>query len=218
MRKIIPKSYDYIEKMAGSETDLMNEARKNSEILGLEAISISSAEAHIIKFHLLGINALKVIEIGTLTGLSALHILDALPQGGLLITLEKSQDHATLAKKVLQHEISANRCRLVVGDAREKLPEIKSEGPFDAVFIDGNKAAYLDYFDWALENTRVNGLIFVDNVFLSGAVWDGETTQKFSEKQIQVVQQMNQKAFSIKNLSSVIIPTEEGLLISRKIH
>ncbi len=216
MRKNLPKSYDYIQKLAPAENTLMMEARMHSETLGLQSISISATEAQIIKFYLGTIKPHKVIEIGTLTGLSALHILEVLPSDGKLFTIEKSPEHAGLAGKVLAHDIKNGRCHLMVGDAREKLIELNSEGPFDAVFIDGNKSAYLDYFNWALENTRVNGLIFVDNIFLAGAVWGQATTQKFSEKQILAVQQMNQMAFSNRNLNSVIIPTEEGLLISQK--
>lgn len=217
MRKNNPKSYDYIEKLAPSEPALMKKARENSEKLGLGGISISSTEAQIIKFHLTDIHPLKVVEIGTLTGLSALHILDILPTAGKLFTLEKSVEHAKLAEEVLISAIKENRCQIIVGDARESLIQLTSQGPFDAVFVDGNKAAYLDYFNWAVENTRLGGLIFVDNVFLAGAVWGGETNQRFNSKQIEAVQKMNEKALQSTNLKAVIVPTEEGLLIAKKI-
>lgn len=216
MRKLTPKSYDFIEKLAPLETEFMKVARKNSEKLGLDTISISAAEANLVKFHLRSIGARKVVEIGTLTGLSALHIISILPDGGKLWTLEKSEQHAKLAESVLEDAIANDRCEIIIGDAREKLLALKTAGPFDAVFIDGNKAAYLDYFNWALENVREGGIILVDNVFLAGAVWGGETTQKFNAKQIQTLQDMNEKAFSDKTLISMIVPTEEGLLVCKK--
>ena len=216
MRKNNPKSYEYIEKLAPSESEMMVRARENSDKLGLGAISISSTEAQIIKFHLGGLQPSKVVEIGTLTGLSALHILEVLPADGILFTLEKSPEHASLAQKALAAEITKKRCEIIVGDAQENLKGLSAKGPFDAVFVDGNKAAYLDYFNWAIENTRKGGLIFVDNIFLAGAVWGDETRQKFNSKQVGVVQQMNQLAFSHSGLRSVVIPTEEGLLISQK--
>ncbi|MBC7419119.1 MAG: O-methyltransferase [Bdellovibrio sp.] len=216
MRKLKPKSYDYIEKLAPLETELMQEARKNSEKLGLETISISATEAGLIKYHLQSVQAKKVVEIGTLTGLSALHVLSVLPDGGKLWTLEKSEEHAKLAELVLKDEIQNNRCEILIGDAREKLKELNSQAPFDAVFIDGNKAAYLDYFNWAYENVREGGMILVDNIFLAGAVWGGKTSQNFNAKQIRTVQDMNEKAFSDKKLISVIVPTEEGLLVCKK--
>lgn len=217
MRKNNPKSYEYIEKLVPVESELMFKARENSDKLGLGGISISATEAQIMKFYLSSIQPRKVVEIGTLTGLSALHILEVMPKEGVLLTLEKSSEHAALAQEVLSAEIKKQRCEIVIGDAQESLKELNSKGPFDAVFIDGNKAAYLDYFNWAIENTRAGGLIFVDNIFLAGAIWGDETKQRFSAKQIGVVQQMNKLALTHTQLKSVIIPTEEGLLISQKI-
>jgi len=217
MRKNNPKSYEYIEKLAPSESASMSKARENSDKLGLGAISISATEAQIIKFHLAGIQPKTAVEIGTLTGLSALHILEILPPSGKLFTLEKSTEHAAMAQEVLAAEIEKKRCQIIVGDAQVSLKTLSPQGPFDAVFIDGNKAAYLDYFNWAIENTRAGGLIFVDNIFLAGAVWGDETKQRFNAKQIGVVHEMNQLAFQFPKLTSVIIPTEEGLLISKKL-
>jgi predicted O-methyltransferase YrrM len=217
MRKTQPKSYEYVEKLMGAENQFMQQAREDSQTLGLDSISISALEANLISFQLQMINAKKVVEIGTLTGLSALHILQALPADGFLWTLEKSQEHYDLAQKNLEKEIKAQRCQIILGDARESLQSISSQGPFDAVFIDGNKAAYLDYFDWALANVKSGGLIIADNVFLAGAVWGDSTQQKFNEKQITVVRRMNQKAFNDAKLRSVIIPTQEGLLICNKL-
>lgn len=232
MRKVQPKSYHYIENLSAPEEQNKKDARENSKKLGLESISISKVEAQIIQFHLTEIIAKKVVEIGTLTGLSALYILESMEGDGYLWTLEKSAEHAQLASEVLSDYIRNKKCKVVLGDAKENLQILSAQGPFDAVFIDGNKSAYLDYFNWALENTRLGGLIIADNVFLAGAVWEDQENnaepkskqksnpkrkQKFNEKQIRVVNKMNELAFSNKNLKSMIIPTEEGLLICKKL-
>mgnify|MGYP003346521955 FL=1 len=122
-----------------------------------------------------------------------------------------------MAAQVLQNYISENRCEILVGDAREKLQELSSKAPFDLIFIDGNKAAYLDYFNWAEQNIRVGGLIVLDNVFLAGSVWGDTSQQKFNDKQIKTLQSVNEKAFKTPHFNSVMIPTEEGLLICKKI-
>lgn len=217
MRKAQPQSYQYVESLSKNENKNQLKARDNSKKLGLEAISLSKLEAQILQFMISGIEAEKVVEIGTLTGLSALYILEALSDKAFLWTVEKSTEHAKLAAAVLTPYIEANKCKILIGDAKEKLQELSAEAPFDAVFIDGNKAAYLDYFNWAVKNIRVGGLIIADNVFLAGSVWGDQTAQKFNEKQVQVVQEMNQLAFSSKELKSIIIPTEEGLLLCKKL-
>lgn len=212
MRKTNPKSYDYIENLLPAETKNMKDSRAFAESVGLNAISISAVEGQLIQFLLSMVSPKKVVEIGTLTGLSAQYILAAMPSDGKLWTLEKSEQHAELSKKA----ISDKRCHVLTGDALDTLPRLESDGPFDAVFIDGNKAAYLKYFEWAKRNLNLGGFIIADNVFLSGAVWGEEKAQKFNEKQIDAVRKMNASAFSDADLFSVIIPTLEGLLLCRK--
>lgn len=217
MRKIKSKSYEYIENLSAPESENKKQARHFSETLNLEGISLSSVEANILKFFVEEIKAQKIVEIGTLTGLSALYVLEGLSEKAQLWTLEKSEEHAGLAAQALKNYIEKKQCHILLGDAREELQKLSSEGPFDLVFIDGNKAAYLDYFNWAVENLNVGGIIIADNVFLSGAVWGEPTTQKFNEKQIKTLQQMNKLAYEDKKLRSILIPTEEGLLVCKKL-
>ncbi len=216
MRKQNPKSYDYITSLLPLESENMRLSRQAAEQLKLGGISLSGVEGQMLHFFIRSIGAKKVVEIGTLTGLSAQYILNALPQDGYLWTLEKSQQHADLAASSLDVAIKNNRCEIIVGDALINLPKIERHSPFDAVFIDGNKAAYLDYYKWAVACVRPGGVIIVDNTFLSGAVWGEATEQKFGEKQISAVKEMNALAFQNETLHSAMIPTTEGLLITFK--
>lgn len=217
MRKVKLDRYNYIESISEPENKIKLKARAHSEKIGLDQISLSSTEAQLIQFNLQCVQAKKVVEIGTLTGLSAAYILEVLPQDGKLWTIEKSPQHAELAADVLTDDIASGRCQIVIGDAQQALNDLAVEGPFDAVFIDGNKAAYMNYFEWALANTKVGGVIIADNVFLAGAVWGDMSAQKFGEKQVSVVDQMNRRAFQDKSLQTMIVPTEEGMLICRKL-
>lgn len=207
-----------MEMLIGAESPAKQAARTAADQLGLGLISLSSVEASVLRALADLSNAKKIVEIGTLTGLSALALLEKNAEPAVkLWTLEKSPEHAAAASKVLENYIRDRRCEIIVGDAREKLESLTVAGPFDLVFIDGNKAAYLDYFSWAVANVRSGGLIVADNVFLSGAVWGESTTQKFNEKQINAVKKMNELAFSDSNLKSFFVPTEEGMLVCKKL-
>ena len=216
MRKEKEASYSYIESIIAPESSLKLKARELSQELGLEGISISATEARIIQFLVQQKPRHKIVEIGTLTGLSALYFLEVLASGGKLWTLEKSEIHADKARDVLADFINQGLCQIVLGDAREKLLELSAEGPFDAIFIDGNKAAYMDYWNWAQQNIAKGGLILVDNIFLSGHVWGDTSSQKFSEKQVRIVDGLNRFVSQNESFNSVIIPTTEGLLVAVK--
>lgn len=218
MREIdLTAQESYITGLFSEESSLKTKSRQASEELGLSRISISSFEAQIVKTLLKLSKAKKCVEIGTLTGLSAQYFFEALPEDGELWTLEKDPAHAQKAAEVFsQLNQSHKKIHLIVGDARQELPRLQDCGPFDAVFIDGNKAAYKDYLLWAEENLRSGGLVLADNIFLSGAVWGGATQQKFSEKQIRIMQEFNRRLADESLYDSAIIPTFEGLFVAIK--
>jgi len=209
-------AYAYIEKCYGPENDQMLLSRKFADQLGLSRISVSHTEAHLMGFLLSIIRPQSIVEIGTLTGLSCQYFIQSLQQDGVVYSLEKSAEHLSLAKQALHPWIMSGHCQLIEGDAREKL--LTLQGPFDAIFIDGNKAAYGDYWNWAKVNIKSGGLVLIDNVFLSGSVWaeEGQTTsgQKFSPKQIQVIQNMTKSILADQDFLSAFVPTEEGLLLA----
>lgn len=216
MRKIFSRIYEYIHSQMPAETQEQTQARELSDTLGLGAISISPTEANLIRFMCKLKKPQKIVEIGTLTGLSALYFIDSLQKGGKLWTFEKSELHAEKAKQTLQPYINQGQCEIVIGDALTQLPTIEQNGPFDVIFIDGNKAAYYDYWTWAKKNIAPEGLIFIDNVFLAGAVWGDQTKQNFNEKQINIVKKMTTEIIESKEFESTFVPTDEGLLIAAK--
>lgn len=208
---------EYLENLFAAESALKIKSRQAAEELKLARISLSPNEGQILALLLKLHGSEKCVEIGTLTGLSAQYILEALPANAQLWTFEKSPEHAAKAQAVFsQWPRASQKIHLLVGDAREKLNEITAEGPFDAIFIDGNKAAYGDYLVWAEKNLRKGGLIIADNVFLSGAVWGAATTQKFNEKQIKVLQDFNQRLADANLYDAAALPTAEGLFIAIK--
>lgn len=217
MREIMPTNKEsYISSLVSLEEGPKKLSREYAEELGLARISVSPAEAQLVKTLIQLHGCKKFVEIGTLTGLSAQYIFDALPAGGTLWTLEKEPAHAEKSKDVFSRlDQSKKTIKLVVGDAREELVKLETEGPFDGVFIDGNKAAYGDYLAWAEKNLRPGGLVLADNVFLNGSVW-GEPQQRFSDKQIRVMQEFNKRLADPAIFDSVIAPTHEGLYIAVK--
>lgn len=213
MRNDKQPAYEYIENCYGPENQQMLLSRKFAEQLGLAGISVSQTEAHLLGFLAALVKPRKIVEIGTLTGLSCQYFLKSLQHDGIVYSLEKSIEHLTLAGQALASWIENGQCQLIAGDAKEQLPGLSAKGPFDVIFIDGNKAAYKDYWQWAKNNIRSGGMILIDNVFLAGAVWGDLSKQKFSDKQIQVVKSMTEEILSDKDFVATFVPTEEGLLV-----
>ncbi|WP_413569325.1 O-methyltransferase [Bdellovibrio sp. HCB117] len=218
MREMVLTSKEnYMNSLLFEENETKKLSRQYAEELGLARISISPAEAQLVKTLVRLHGTKKFVEIGTLTGLSAQYIFEALPDGGELWTLEKDPKHGEKSADVFARlDQSKKKIHLVMGDARAELEKISASGPFDGVFIDGNKAAYFDYLMWAEKNLRSGGLILGDNIFLSGSVWGDATTQKFSEKQIKIMQDFNKRLADPALYESAIVPSYEGLFVAIK--
>jgi caffeoyl-CoA O-methyltransferase len=113
--------------------------------------------------------ARRVLEFGTYSGYSALAMASALPDDGRLVTLELDPERAAVAQRHFDGHPAGGRIELKLGPALESVRALGDER-FDLVFIDADKAGYLDYYEAALERLSERGLIAVDNTLWSGDV------------------------------------------------
>jgi predicted O-methyltransferase YrrM len=189
-------------------------ARLAADGFGKGSISLGDLEAQLMSTLIRSHGCKKFVEIGTLTGASALWILQGLGNDGELWTFEKDVKHADEAKKVLAN----GKVNIITGDAVETLASIEKEGPFDGIFIDGNKGAYGHYLDWAEKNLKKGALILADNVFLRGSVFEEVVESNvFSKKQIEVMRAFNRRLADPSLYAGSIVPTSEGLFIATKL-
>lgn len=206
--------------------ELLDESRSLSNHLNKTPISLSEMEAQLLSTLVASHSCKKFVEIGTLTGYSALWILHGLREEGELFTFEKDDKHARAALQVFNkfHDLAdrgeigfkGKRVHLYEGAAEEALKILSDKGPFDGVFIDGNKSAYDQYLNWAEANLKKGGIIIGDNIFLKGAVWGDNSLNQFNEKQIKSMQNFNMRLADSKKYTSTIIPTNEGMFFAVK--
>ena len=165
---------NYITDLLIPPDPALEPALRASAEAGLPAIQVSPPQGKLL--HLLARiqGARAILEIGTLGGYSTIWLARALPAGGRLITLEVDPKHAEIARANIARAGLAHTVELRLGKALEILPKLAADtyGPFDLVFIDADKPATPDYFEWALKLTRIGSLIIADNVVRKGALAD----------------------------------------------
>ncbi|CAM9242219.1 unnamed protein product [Ectocarpus sp. 12 AP-2014] len=136
--------------------------------------------AHMVSGHLQGellkllttlSGAKRVLDIGTFTGYSALAFAEALPEDGVVITLESDARAAETARGHFASSRYGNMIRLLLGQAMDTIDQLidDEETPqFDIIFIDADKKRYGDYFEKVLSGPRPllapMGLLLADNV------------------------------------------------------
>jgi caffeoyl-CoA O-methyltransferase len=203
----------YINSVFAVEDSALRMAREDSPKRGLPSISIKPEEGRFLQFLVRACGATKAVEIGTLGGYSGTWIARGLLPGGKLYTLDKESKHADVAREHFKAAGLEEIIEIRIGDAHRSLLEIKSQGPFDFVFIDADKPGYPAYFDWAIENTRMGGIIAAHNAFRKGSV----AGLKGDDDHSALMRQFNQQVANDKRLISTIYPAGDGTLISVKI-
>jgi len=203
----------YISSLFAGEDSALQQAREDSPKLGLPAINIKPEEGRFLQFLACASGAKKAVEIGTLGGYSGIWIARGLHPGGKLFTLDKESRHAEIARAHFAAAGLSDVIEVRVGDAHRLLLELSDQAPFDFVFIDAEKTGYPAYYDWAIVNTRLGGIIAAHNAFRKGTVVGFGQDDADSE----LMRQFNQQISNDERLISTIYPAGDGTLISVKV-
>ncbi|WP_340608204.1 O-methyltransferase [Xenorhabdus bharatensis] len=137
---------------------------------GLPAIDVSALQGQFLMMMVQISGAKRILEIGTLGGYSAQYMARALPDDGLLITLEKNPKMVQIAQRNIELAQLTHKIEVIEGDANETLPTLSERAPFDLIFIDADKRSSQIYLDWAIKLGRPGSIIIMDNVVRGGAV------------------------------------------------
>jgi predicted O-methyltransferase YrrM len=175
---------------------------------GLPAIQVSPPQGKLL--HLLAKiqGARTILEIGTLGGYSTIWLARALPAGGRLITLEVDPKHAEVARANFTRARLDGLIELRLGRGLDTLPRLAAEGcgPFDFIFIDADKAAIPEYFEWSLKLSRVGSVIIADNVVRNGALID----EASADPSIQGVRRFHEMLAREPRVSATTLQTVGG--------
>ena len=208
-----PGVAEYVKEAFGVSDPVFAEIEARAVAAGMPAIHVSGFDARLLEVIALAAAASKIVEIGTLAGLSGVALCRALPPGGALHTFEMNPLHAEVAAESFRLAGFADRVTIHLGPAIEKLPEIEALGPFDLAFIDAEKPGYPAYLDWCARNLRIGGVVLADNTFADGAVaLTEEQTAESNRATRAAIREFNAKLADPHGaFRAMMIPTGEGL-------
>jgi len=195
----------YINDLLVQQDDALEQALQASATAGLPAINVSPSQGKLL--HLLAkmMGARTILEIGTLGAYSTIWLARALPPGGKLITLEADEKHAEVALANIARAGLKNIVELRLGPALETLPRLAAEGhdSFDFIFIDADKPAYPEYFDWAMKLSHPGSVIVGDNIVRNGAIIEADS----DDDSVQGARRFNELMATHPRLSATAIQT-----------
>ncbi len=166
---IKPASWTYAEGFV-PEDEVLASARARADEVGVVPIGPGGGAA--LRFLASVLDARAVVEIGTGTGVSGLWLLRGMRADGVLTTVDIEAEHQRLARQSFAEAgVAAQRARTIAGAALEVLPRL-TDGHYDLVFCDGDKAEYAAYLKEALRLLRPGGVVAFDNALWHDRVAD----------------------------------------------
>ena len=213
MEIVDPRAAAYAERYTTAEDALLQEIHQWT--------LAHHPKSHMISGHLQGaflqmvshmVRPLRVLEIGTFTGYSALCLASGLQSGGQLHTIELRESDAAAAKSWFDRSVYRNNIILHIGDALGIIGELGET--WDLVFIDADKENYIAYFNRVLPFLRPNGFILADNVLFHGQVLE----EKIRGKNALAIQSFNDYVREHAGVEQVMLPLRDGLMLIRKLH
>lgn len=192
-------------------------ARALADERGIPPISLAASEGQLMQVLLRLHGSKKVVEVGTLFGYSAVWIARSLPADGHLWTLEMDSLHADTAEEVFRMTGVSEKVTLVRGPGNDGLGSIESDGPFDAIFLDADKAGYPGYLDWAESHVRAGGLIIGDNTYAFGRIHrDAESLDPSQRPGTTGLQAFNRRLADPERYVGTLLPTGQGMTVAIK--
>ena len=172
--ELVVRIDQYIESLFTLEDETLSKNVAEAEAAGLPAIQVSPNQGKLLYLLTKLAGARRILEIGTLGGYSTTWLARALAPDGVLITLEREAHHAEVARRNLERAGLAAIVEIRVGAANEALRGMISEGApaFDVIFIDADKAGYVEYLELAVQLSRPGTMILADNVIRHGIVME----------------------------------------------
>lgn len=199
------------QQLSPAAIELLEHTRAN--VAGANML-IGPLEASFLKFLIRSLNVKRILEIGTFTGFSALIMAEAMGDDGKVITLDVNPETTAIAKEYWAKAGVDHKVEGMLGDASEILPKLDKD--FDLVFIDADKTNYLNYYESALEMTKRNAIILIDNCLWSNRVLNEQADIPADELSTLAIKKLNQQIAQDPRVESVLTPIRDGIMMVRK--
>lgn len=196
-------------------TDEEDWSRHSGTPLEQEMLS-GHVEGQVLKFLVHVTRARRVLDVGMFTGYSALAMAEALPDGGEVVACELDAYVAEFAKRCFDGASSGDKIKVEVAPALGTLTSLAADGQaFDLIFIDADKAGYVDYLDLVLNGGLLapGGLICADNTLMQGQPYlSGVPTPNGV-----AIAAFNEAVADDPRVEQVLLPLRDGLTLIRRV-
>lgn len=213
MNFLAPKLDEYVGQSTSKPSSLLDELYREThqKILNPRMLS-STFQGRFLSMMSQLCRPRKILEIGTYTGYATLCLAEGLATDGAIHTIDHNEELIDIQNKYFERSTYRMQIEQHLGNALDIIK--KMNGTFDLVFIDADKANYINYFNAVLPKMNTGGLIISDNVLWSGKVLK---TPEAEDKDTQCLIAYNKMLSGHPRVTTVLLPIRDGLSLCRVI-
>ncbi len=201
----------YIHSLCADEEGIAGVIEQEAVADGVPIVRKETRE--LIRTMLLIRKPVRVLEVGTAVGFSAVYMSRYLPPEGHITTIEKWEPRIEQAKVNFHRAGEEDRITLLEGDAAEILGTL--QGSWDLILMDAAKGQYIHFLPDVLRLLEKGGILISDNVLQDGEVLDSRYVVTRRNRTIH--SRMREYLYALKHhpeLDTSILPLGDGVALS----
>lgn len=201
----------YSEQHTTPESELLYQLNRDTHLNVLRPRMLSGhLQGRLLAMISCMLRPLRILEIGTYTGYSALCLAEGLQEHGVLITIDVNEELESRVRTLFQRSPYGEKIDFRIGNAAAIIPTLRE--PFDLVFIDADKQNYALYYDLVFPLVRPGGVILADNV-----LWSGKVLDENPDRDTRVMLDFNRKIQHDNRVENLLLPVRDGIMMIRKV-
>lgn len=158
---------------------------------------------------------MRILEVGTAIGFSALFMSEYAPKDCHITTIEKYEKRIPIAKENFIKYGKEKNITLLEGDAAEILAGLSDDGAFDLIFMDAAKGQYIHFLPDILRLLAPNGILVSDNILQEGELI--ESKYAVTRRNRTIHNRMREYLYALTHtdeLETIILPIADGVTLS----
>ena len=203
----------FINSMNADETGIVGVIEE--EAIRDEVPIIRKETKEWIKTMLLIQKPMRILEVGTAVGFSAIYMSQYLPAGAHITTIEKWEPRIDKAKENFKRADKEDCITLLEGDAADILKELQE--PFDFIFMDAAKGQYIHFLPDVMRLLKKGGILVSDNVLQDGDIIESRFAVERRNRTIHA--RMREYLYTLTHmpeLQTSVVPIGDGVALSVK--
>lgn len=201
----------YINSLDMGNTPLLNEIEREAHENNVPVIrrEMQSFLKVLLSIH----RPLRVLEVGTAIGFSALLFCEYGPEKMHVTTIEKYEKRLPIAQENFKRAGREGQITLLEGDAADILKTL--EEPYDLIFMDAAKGQYIRFLPEVLRLMKPGSILLSDNVLQDGDII--ESHYAVERRNRTIYKRMREYLYELKHnelLLTSILPLGDGVTVS----